>query len=340
MTCGSKPKRLWITLADHFEPLGGRVSMETATKRVLSWQARWPTITEVAPKDAAGQPPRYTFFYPQEEYDRRLLQLIEPLVRAEIVDVEVHIHHDRDTACSLRNKLVEFCYRLHQQHNLLRVQNGRIVFGFIHGNWALDNSRHDGRWCGVTGETQLLHDLGCYADMTMPSFPSETQSRIINQIYWATGDPCHPRAFDRGIEVKAGEGVRNSLLMIPGPLGFRFKDRRLPRIETGELAIYDPPTPYRVDRWIDLAPRIGDDIFVKLHSHAAREDNAGALLGTPSSSGALASMFRWVHEIAQERGLELHWASAYQMYQAIDRLLLRSPTGEAEKAPDIEVAAS
>ena len=37
-------------------------------------------------------------------------------------------------------------------------------FGFIHGNWCLDNSRADGRWCGLNNELILLRELGCYAD--------------------------------------------------------------------------------------------------------------------------------------------------------------------------------
>ena len=34
---------------------------------------------------------------------------------------------------------------LTDDHGLLRQQDGRTVFGFIHGNWALDNSRPDGK---------------------------------------------------------------------------------------------------------------------------------------------------------------------------------------------------
>ena len=39
-----KPKRLWVTLADHYEPLGGRVDMDTARARVARWQEAWPRI--------------------------------------------------------------------------------------------------------------------------------------------------------------------------------------------------------------------------------------------------------------------------------------------------------
>jgi hypothetical protein len=44
-----------------------------------------------------------------------------------------------------------------------------IRFGFIHGNWALDNSLPHGKSCGLDSEIALLRDLGCYGDFTMPS---------------------------------------------------------------------------------------------------------------------------------------------------------------------------
>ena len=278
-------------------------------------------IAADAPRDAAGKPPCFTFFYPQEEYQRDLLKTIQELCADGTCDVEVHLHHFDDTASGFQQKIRTFTAQLHENHGLLHVHNGRLVFGFIHGNWALDNSHPDGFGCGVTGELQLLRDLGCYADFTMPSFPSPTQSRILNQIYWTTGDPGKPRGFDYGVEATIGGGVRGDLLMIPGPAGVRYRDRVLPRSETGELAVYDLPTPYRIERWLALAPRLGDDIFLKLYGHSAREDNAEALLGSESKEGAFASMFRSLHAAARRHNLELHWATAYQMYCAVERLV-------------------
>jgi hypothetical protein len=337
---GGRPKRLWVAITDHYEPLGGKVSEQVGRDRVAAWQERWPEIALAAPLDATGRPPCFTFFYPQEEYNREIVGLLAELSRSGLTDVEVHLHHADDTAASFAEKIRSFTARLHGDHGLLHVHNGQLVFGFIHGNWALDNSRPDGLWCGVTGELQLLRDLGCYADFTMPSIPSPTQSRIVNQIYWTTGDPTRPRGFDHGIEASLGAGRQGDLLMVTGPAGLRFRGRRLPRIETGELAVYDPPTPYRVERWLDLAPRLGDDIFVKLFGHSAREDNAGALLGTPGHPGTLAPMFSWIQQEAQRRNLELHWVSAYGMFQAIDRLIQPPvPTAAERKSTPSQVAA-
>ena len=316
-----KAKRLWVALTDHFEPMGGDVPLQKGLERVGIWQDRWPAIAAAAPRDAAGNAPRFTMFYPQEEYRREVLEALKLLCVDGTADVEVHLHHDNDTAACFTRKVGEFTARLREMHGLLHTHKGQEVFGFIHGNWALDNSRPDGRWCGVKGELQLLRHLGCYADFTMPSLPSPTQSRIVNQIYWTTGDPDQPRGFDRGIEATVGGGRQGDLLMITGPLGLRYRDRLVPRLEMGELAANDEPTAYRVERWLALAPRIGDDIFLKLFGHSARDDNAAALLGMHDQPGSLAALFQLINQAAQRQQIELRWASAFEMFQAVDALL-------------------
>ena len=320
ITRPAKPKRAWVVLADHYEPLGLGASVETALGRVAQWRDRWPRVADDAPRDVAGQRPQYSFFYPQEEYRRDLLDGIVEMVHLGIGDVEVHLHHDNEQRECFIRKVTDYCQRLTDDHGLLRQRDGRTVFGFIHGNWALDNSRPDGRWCGLNGEITLLRDLGCYADFTMPSLPSATQGRVVNQIYWCTNNADNwLRSFDRGTEATVGGGCQGDLLMITGPLGVRFGERILPRLETGEIAAYDLPTPSRVRRWFDLAPTIGDDLFLKLYTHGATEGNLEPLLG-----GALCNLFRWLAEEAERRGIEIHWATAWQMYQAVDALMQTS----------------
>jgi hypothetical protein len=292
-------------------------SLETALGCVARWRDKWPRIADDAPRDASGQRPQYSFFYPQEEYRRDLLDGIAEIVRLGVGDVEVHLHHENEQRDSFIRKVTEFCRRLTDDHGLLRQQNGRTVFGFIHGNWALDNSHPDGKACGLNGEIALLRDLGCYADFTMPSAPSATQGRVVNQVYWCTSNPDNrPKSFDRGIEATIGGGRRGDLLMITGPVGLRFGERRLPRLETGEIAGYDPPTPSRVRRWFELAPTIGDDLFLKLFTHGAQERNFEPLL-----NGGLDNLYRWLAEEGDRRDIEIHWATAWQMYQAAEALI-------------------
>ena len=324
-----RARRLHVAITDHFEPIARIATHQHALARVAAWQRRWPEIALAAPRDAAGQTPQYAFFYPEEEYDPEILTAIATLCHAGFGAVEVHLHHDHETAGNFRSRISTFVRRLHQDHGLLQTRAGEIVFGFIHGNWALDNSRPDGRWCGLTGEVQILRELGCYADFTMPSAPSETQGGPVNRIFWspslAPGEPPRPGAYRRGIPATPGAGRQGELLLIPGPLGLRRGlnpglRSLVPRLEMGELALHDPPTPERVPLWVALAPQLGEDLFLKLYSHGAREDNAGALIGSDKLPGLLPTLTA-LSGYAQEHQLELHWATPYQMFQAAERLL-------------------
>ncbi|HUX46151.1 MAG TPA: hypothetical protein VMV57_15505 [Terracidiphilus sp.] len=313
----AKPRRVWVAITDHYEPFGLEASIPSALRRVALWRDRWPRIADDAPRDSVGQPPQYSFFYPQEEYHREILDGVAEIVRLNVADVEVHLHHDHDNADSFTRKVHEFCARLTNDHGLLRQVDGRTVFGFIHGNWALDNSRPDGRWCGVPGEIRLLRDLGCYADFTMPSAPSATQSKVVNQIYWCTNRAdSRPRSFDSGIRATPGGGRRGDLLMITGPLGLRSRGRFALRLEAGEIAGYDLPTPERVRHWLRLAPSIGDDLFLKLYTHGGADRNL-----TPLLEDGLANLYLWLAQEAAQQNLEVRWVTAWQMYQAAHGLI-------------------
>ena len=104
--------------------------------------------------------------------------------------------------------------------------------------------------------------------------------------------------------------------MITGPLGVRFRSSLKPRMETGEIAGYDPPTPARARQWFDLAPMIGEDIFIKLYTHGGADRNLYPLL-----DGGLAKLYSCLAEEAARRNVEIHWASAWQMYQAANKLI-------------------
>jgi hypothetical protein len=305
--------RVWVTVADHWEPYWLHPSDEVAAERVAVWAKYWPEIAR-RHADSGGRPPQYTFFYPQEEYRPQFLDTLAEMKRAGIADVDIHIHHDGEGQQNFVDRMGGFIQTLVTRHGLLRSSNGRTVFGFIHGNWALDNSRPDGRCCGLNNEITLLRDLGCYADFTMPSGNSPTQARTVNTIYWATDDPQRPRSYDTGTAAKPGTPGKGDLLMIPGPLALRWAKRIAPRMDTGELASYDLPNSYRTQRWLDVAPRIGKDIFVKLFTHGAQERHSAALL----REGGLDTLFRSLSDTCRGRNYRLHYVSAWEMRQAVD----------------------
>jgi len=306
-----KVKRVWFTIADHYEPYWHNTDDAVATERVAQWLRFWPEIAR-RHEDSTGRAPQYCFFYPEEEYRPHLMDSLASLVRDGVGDVEIHLHHDQDSEQAFLERMEGFIQTLHSRHGLLRNEGDGIVFGFIHGNWCLDNSRPDGRWCGLNNEISLLRRLGCYADFTMPCGPLPMQSRTLNTIYWAVDDPAKPKSYDRG--EPAGRGSTGDLLMIPGPFGLRFQGRLAPRMETGEIAHNDPPTEYRVKRWLDLAPRIGGECFLKLYTHGTQEKNSRLLLG-----GGLDRLFTYLRAECGRRGWELRYATAWEMRQAVDR---------------------
>ena len=307
---------LWLMVGDHYEPLCGSAGEEVGIERVQRWRREWPRIAE-RHTDSDGRPPRYTFFFPEEEYRPQFIDPLAEMTRDGIADVEVHLHHDRDTEQNFIDRLSRFKETLRCRHGLLHDFEGQTGFAFIHGNWALDNSLPGGRWCGLNNELVLLRRLGCYADFTLPSAPSPAQTRTVNSIYWATDDPDKPKSHDTGIPLRPGQLRSGDLLMVQGPLGVRIgADGRLrPRLEMGEIASYDRPSADRVRLWLRIAPRIGSHVFVKLFAHGTQEKNSQALLG-----GDLDVLFRAVRSVSEEHGLRFHLVSAWEMFQAIEAL--------------------
>ena len=158
-----------------------------AHERVRVWMEKYPALAGVT-RDSFGRHPEHTFFYPIEEYDPDADRCARGAHAPRgFGDVEVHLHHDNDTAENLRAHGRPVRRGAARTHGLLQREPtpGQVIYAFIHGNWALDNSRPDGRWCGVDNEIQILIETGCYADLTMPSAPSDTQTSKINSIYFA-----------------------------------------------------------------------------------------------------------------------------------------------------------
>lgn len=293
--------------------MGGQASVETGARRVALWVKHWPEIAR-RHADSTGRPPQYTFYYPQEEYRPEILDALAEMRRAGVADVDVHIHHDGEGQQNFVDRMSGYIETLVTRHGLLRLSHGRPVFGFIHGNWALANSLAGGKWCGLNNEITLLRDLGCYADFTMPSGNSRSQARTVNTIYWVCDDPSKPRSHDWGVAVKPGALGKGDLLMIPGPFGLRWGERLAPRLETGEIACYDLATPHRIERWLALAPRIGNDIFIKLYAHGAQDRNSSALL----LQGGLDRMFPLLVDACGRYGHQLRYVSTWEMRQAVD----------------------
>ena len=315
-----EPVHLILCVADHYEPKWGGAPAETARRRVEAWVEDYPRL--FAPfRDGDGRPPRHSFFYPAEEYEPEYLEGLARLCRAGYGEVEVHLHHDDDTAENLRRTLLDFKETLSRDHGLLArdPDSGEPVYAFIHGNWALDNSRPDGRWCGVNNELDVLRETGCYADFTMPSAPSATQTRTVNSLYYAVDDPGRPKSHDRGTAVGSAPAPAGSLLMIQGPLVLDWKCRRrgvVPRVENGCIQGNQPARIDRLDAWLSArvqVPSRPDWFFVKLYTHGAPEENRAVLLGEP-----MVDFHRGLARRAERvENFHYHYVTAREMYNLV-----------------------
>jgi len=312
------PIHVVICIADHFEP-SDAASPDQARARVARWVRDYPAQFGLF-RDADGRTPRHTFFFPIEEYDPEHLDAVAELCRAGFGEVELQLHHDNDTSENLRQTLTDGQKRF-SRHGLLARdrRTGEIAFGFVHGNWALDNSRPDGRWCGVNNELDVLRETGCYADFTFPSAPSLTQPRKVNGIYYAVDDPQRPRSHDRGLDVGTGPAPPDGLMLIQGPLVLDWRRRRwglFPNIENGCIQASQPPDIDRLPLWLKArvqVPTRPDWWFVKLHTHGAREQSHEVLLGEP--------MVRFHRDLAdrarRDPNFHYHYVTAREMYNLV-----------------------
>lgn len=330
------PRHLLFAFCDHYEPLWGKAPVEVGRERVRAWVDGYPRMA-AAYRDAEGRPPRHSFFFPGEEYRPEFLDDrtgLAALVKGGFGEVEIHLHHDGDTAATLRPKITEALALYSEHGHVSRDDRGRHQWAFIHGNWSLANSRPDGRWCGVDDELPLLFDLGCYADFTFPSAPDPCQPDQVNLIYWPVGDLTKRRAADHGERARVGERHDDRLLLITGPLAMVREGRRL-RLENGALTGEDPPTPSRVRSWaaqnIHVAGR-PEWVFVKVHTHGSIEKTSASLLG----DGA-----RVMHEtlaaMADGGAWKLHYVTAREMYN-VARAAIDGHSGEPSSYFDYAIA--
>jgi len=312
------PRHVVFLVANHFEP----TSDPEGLKDLESW-CNLARTTGNAVRDHDGTPFRHTNFYPAEQYDYRCLEMIAALQSEGYGEVEVHFHHgvDKpDTAENTTSILKDFRDKLAYEHKCLsrENENSPVMYGFVHGNWALANSASN-RFCGVDSEMQILADTGCYADFTLPSAPDESQVPRINAIYECGNPLTEARPHRSGPDLRVGN--QPSLPVIfNGPLVFdwsrRLKGLPIPRVDDGALAQNYPLTLSRFQRW--KGARIGvfgrsDWIFIKLYSHGFFEWDQDAMIGE--------QMRRFMSELLEfankSNEFKVHFASAREAFNMV-----------------------
>jgi len=312
------PVHLFFLFADHFEPQHGGVSPAQEAARLQRWAESYPQFA-ARHRDAEGRPPQHTWFYPYDQYRPENLQQLSALCFAGWGEIELHLHHGQEPPERLPELLREAVETFAQHGALLTAEpQPRRTFGFVHGMFALDNARPDGRYCGVNNELQILREAGCYADFTLPT-PDETQPRLVNTIYYATDDPQRPKSHDTGREVCVGGKTAGDLLLVPGPLGINWRDWRhglYPALENTAITSLNPGFPVRVDFWVWAHIHVAgrpEWVFVKVYTHGALERDTEAVLGAARHA---------LHDYLETRYNDgeryvLHYVTAREAYNLI-----------------------
>lgn len=315
------PTHLIFLVANHFEPGLGA----TALRRVERW-CELARATGDAIRDCDGTPFRHTNFFPAEQYERPLLDVLSGLQSDGYGEVEIHLHHgveQPDTAENTQRQLETFRDVLAEDHKCLARSvsapfDSQPKYGFVHGNWALANSA-GGRFCGVDSEMQILADTGCYADFTLPSVPYQSQVARINAIYQCGHPFSEARPHRSGPGLKAG-GQLELPIIFTGPLVFdwtrRVRGLPIPRVEDGALAQNYPLSMNRLRSWRSAGIGVRnrpDWIFIKLYSHGFFEWDQDLMIGEQ-----MKTFMREVLEHGDRTGeFKVHFASAREAFNMV-----------------------
>ena len=313
------PRHIILAVVDHYEPFNGNVDFNRAAARVAAWVDKYPAMAG-RHRDSDGRSPQHTWFYPPH-LDHCFLKDLTGLCKAGYGEIEMHLHHNHmepfpDTPETLKRKILQ-CVEDYSKFGIFCLPDGSRKFAFIHGDWSLDNSRGPAI-CGVNNEIGILKECGCYADFTFPSL-GEAQPAMINTVYYAKGDPAEPKAYNKGRALKTGGRPWGDLLMIPGIIGLRWKSRThrfRPSIEASNLDESDCPSPARIDFLVKNALKITGNpawLFVKLHTHGAREGTWDCLLETKADQ-----MYSYLERRYNDgKKYVLHYATAREMFNII-----------------------
>ena len=295
---GTSPRgqvHLMIAMADHFEPAIDpadglkRVARSEQERRVEWWSREYPNAVDRW-RDHDGRPFVHTYFYPAEQYDEGLLQMLAEHCHAGWGEVEVHLHHgvtEPDTAENTRRTLTEFRDRLAFRHRCLSLEAGsdRPRYAFVHGNFALANSA-GGRFCGVDSEMKILAETGCYADFTLPAgLNHPAQTAKINSIYECSLPLTEKAPHRKGRDLAVGRAPRTFPLIVQGPLLMDTKSGlRTPGslFETSAITKRNPLSLRRLALWKQARISVQgrpDWLFIKVHCHGMDPTQKDAVIG-------------------------------------------------------------
>ncbi|MEE2936149.1 MAG: hypothetical protein VYA84_09155 [Planctomycetota bacterium] len=336
--CSGDKVHVLFCMTDHFEAGNGRVSPAVEQERMDRLTNEYPRMADQH-HDSAGNKPKRTWFFPPHYHRRGNLRQLVQLCQEGYGEIELHLHHGKthpDTEENLE-KTIRQCLHEYALFGIFGSESGRKKYGFIHGDWALSNSRKDGRFCGVDNEIDVLIRTGCYADFTLPTDGFECNPASINTVFYAKSDPTKRVPYRKGVPVEAGKRAPNQQLMIvQGPIHPYFKTRSLPgfRIFRDAINAGMPASPSRMDWLVKTGIHVlgkPEWVIVKVSMHGAPD--ADWVLGENMSLG-----FRHLESKFNTKQSRLHYVTARELYNII-KAAEAGESGDPEQHRNYQVTA-
>lgn len=315
-------KHLVFLMVDHYEPGKG----ERGATLNEAWLEKFRRIADKH-FDSYGNRFRYTWFYPYDHRNEKVLIRLSKMVFDGYGEVELHWHRPPATNETFPAMLEEAIYWFQQYGALISSKPPRRThFAYIAGNWSLDNC--DGH-SGVNNELETLFQYGCYADFTFSTIGTLCQPKKINSIYYVSDDPVKSKSYNEGVDAAVGEPINNRLMIFQGPIAFNWKKAGL---EYGAVETFSIPSRERINLWIDTNIHVKgrpEWIFVKVHSHGCQ--SAHIILDR-----YLDLMLKWLEEICKERRISLHYMTAREAYNVV-KAAEDEKSGNPEKYRDYKI---
>jgi hypothetical protein len=331
---GRRPVHVIFCLVDHYEPGTGKVGPAVEQERVEALLREFPKITE-RHRDAHGNLPKRTWFFPPHYHRLRSLQRLVSLCGQGYGEIELHLHHGKTRPDTPENfeETIRACLEEYSRFGIFGREDGEARFGFIHGDWALNNSFH-GRFCGVDNELSILGRSGCYADFTFPS-RGVSNPLMINTLFYASDRPGRPKSHRTGMPVRVSGGLNHGLMIIQGPLFPHSANRRIRGLRVWGDTIGNSPVPVaRVDAWVRTGIHVlgkRDWVFVKTHTHGA--EDAGVVLGKGMEEVYACLETRY----NDGKDFILHYVTAREMYNIIKAAEAGVPGDDPEPFRDFRI---
>jgi hypothetical protein len=312
----TRPIHVLFCVVDHFEPGTAGALADEEDVKMKELLREYPKLADKH-TDYYGNRPKRTWFFPPHYHRRNNLQRLVSLCSKGYGEIELHLHHGKtrpDTAENLEKTIVR-CVEEYREFGIFGTENGECRYGFIHGDWALNNSLA-GRFCGVDNEIEILERTGCYADFTLPSPEAEVNPRQINSVFYASTDTRGPKAYSKGPSVRVHGRANGGLMIVQGPLFpfFAFRGIAGIRYAADQLSHFYPVSTRRMDGWIKAGIHVTGKrswVIVKLHTHGAAD--SAVVLGD-GMDRILSYLESRYNDGARFR---LHYVTARELYNII-----------------------